>query len=77
MQERRRGATEFMGRLETRTKELLSAIKQIDLQAVQKQAEYHHLATSIIQSKSQSRKLNQQGKSPEDPDTRLAPSASL
>lgn len=54
MQERRKGATGFMGRLEARTKELLGDIKRIDIQAVLKQADYHRLVASIIQAKSQS-----------------------
>lgn len=46
--DRRKGATQFMGRLEARTKELLSDIKRIDIQTVLQQAEYHRLAASII-----------------------------
>jgi hypothetical protein len=74
--DRRKGATQFMGRVEARTKELLSDIKRIDIQAVLQQSEYHRLAASIIKAKTQSSpKMVQQGKSQED--TRDGTSASL
>jgi hypothetical protein len=55
MQKRREEVHDFMASVEAQTKDLLSKIKEIDSDVVQRQAEYHNFATSIIHSKRHSR----------------------